>query len=179
MAKPCTADSRRLNERLSFGILTLQKQFDPMTPHQWFDLANPIALLGWLLLVASLFTAQQGAWAKRLRLVGGRALPLALCVGYAAALFAARGSAPGGNFQSLSGVATLFASPGVLLAGWVHYLAFDLLVGRAIVDDAHTQGVSRWAVLPCLPLTFMFGPVGVLAYLAVRNLKAWKPRHAE
>jgi Domain of unknown function (DUF4281) len=148
-----------------------------MTPHQGFNLANPVAMLGWLMLAASLFMAHQGLWATRLRAWGGRALPLLLCVGYAAALLAARGSAPGGNFQSLAGVATLFASPGVLLAGWVHYLAFDLLVGRAIVDDAHTQGISRWAVLPCLPLTFMFGPVGLLAYVAVRGLKTWRTPH--
>jgi hypothetical protein len=148
-----------------------------MTPQQWFNLANPVAMLGWLLLVASLFMPHQGPWATRLRAWGGRALPLVLCAGYAVALLAARGSAPGGNFQSLGGVATLFASPSVLLAGWVHYLAFDLLVGRAIVDDAHTQGVSRWAVLPCLPLTFMFGPVGLLLYVALRSVKTWRTSH--
>jgi hypothetical protein len=93
-----------------------------MTPQQWFNVANPIATLGWLLLVASLFVAHASPWAKRLRAVSGRAMPLLLCAGYAAALLAARGSAPDGNFQSLSGVATLFASPGLLLAGWVHYL---------------------------------------------------------
>jgi hypothetical protein len=149
-----------------------------MTLHQWFDVANLTAMVGWLLLVGSLFMAAQGAWAQRLRAVSGRAIPLALCVGYAVALFAARGSAPGGNFQSLSGVATLFASPAVLLAGWVHYLAFDLWVGRAIVDDAHKQGMSRWAVLPCLPLTFLFGPVGLLAYAVIRTFKTRTSHHA-
>jgi hypothetical protein len=58
-------------------------------------------------------------------------------------------------------------------------IAFDLLVGRAIVDDAHAQGVSRWAVLPCLPLTFMFGPVGLLLYVTLRSVKPWRtPRVA-
>ena len=38
-----------------------------------------------------------------------------------------------GDFSSLAGVGALFRQPAALLAGWLHYLAFDLLVGVAIV----------------------------------------------
>ena len=34
-----------------------------------------------------------------------------------------------GGFGSLAGVARLFTVEGLLLAGWIHYLAFDLFVG--------------------------------------------------
>ena len=34
-----------------------------------------------------------------------------------------------GGFSSLPDVALLFSNPWLLLAGWIHYLAFDLLVG--------------------------------------------------
>jgi hypothetical protein len=56
----------------------------------------------------------------------------------------------------------------MLLAGWTHYLAFDLIVGSWEVRDARERGISHWLVVPCLALTFMFGPVGFLAYQALR-----------
>ena len=57
---------------------------------------------------------------------------------------------------------------GLLLAGWVHYLAFDLFVGSWEVEDARARGVSHWLVLPCLLCTFLAGPAGLGLYLLVR-----------
>jgi hypothetical protein len=54
------------------------------------------------------------------------------------------------------------------LAGWIHYLAFDLLVGIWEVRDSHERGVPHWLVIPCLFFTFMLGPIGFLLYCAVR-----------
>ena len=76
----------------------------------------------------------------------------------------------------------MFESRGLLLAGWVHYLAFDLWVGRWIVDalaaDPQMQGVANWLVqllvVPCLLLTFMFGPAGLLVFLALRQARRWQ-----
>jgi Domain of unknown function (DUF4281) len=59
--------------------------------------------------------------------------------------------------------------PWLLLAGWVHYLCFDLLVGCWEVRDAHGRGVPHLLVMPCLFLTFMFGPAGWLLYQGVRS----------
>jgi hypothetical protein len=140
-----------------------------MSPAVWFSLANTFALLGWLVLVAGLFAPAGGPWRMRLLGLAGRVWPLVLAVGYAAALATHWGSAPGGGFDSLDAVAALFRSPGNLLAGWVHYLAFDLFVGRWIVDDAQARQVPRLAVLPCLVLTFLFGPVGLLLHFALRQ----------
>lgn len=145
-----------------------------LTPERGFELANLLAMSGWLMLLLSLFLGLDGTAAVRLRALGGRVVPLLLCLAYALALAVSWGSAPGGGFSSLSAVGTLFSSPGVLLAGWVHYLAFDLLVGRAIVDDGRERGVPRLALLPPLVLTFLFGPVGLLAYLGLRALTSRK-----
>jgi multisubunit Na+/H+ antiporter MnhB subunit len=142
----------------------------PSTPDRWFELANLVAMLGWLMLGSSLALPRERPAAARLRTLAGRAVPLVLCAGYAVALATSWGSAPGGGFSSLTGVAALFSSPGVLLAGWVHYLAFDLLVGRAIVDDGLDRGVPRLALLPPLALTFLFGPIGLLVYAALRAI---------
>ncbi len=77
-----------------------------------------------------------------------------------------------GGFSSLHGVAELFSNPWLLLAGWVHYLAFDLFVGTWEVRDSLERGVPRLLVVPCLLLTFMLGPVGFLTYHVTRRLTA-------
>ena len=142
-----------------------------MSPAAWFSLANTFALLGWVLLVAAVFTPSAGRWRPRLLMLAGRVWPLLLAAGYAAALGAHWGSAPGGGFGTLDEVAALFRAPGLLLAGWVHYLAFDLFIGAWMVGDAQSRGLhgpARLALLPCLVLTFGFGPVGLLLYFALR-----------
>jgi Domain of unknown function (DUF4281) len=78
------------------------------------------------------------------------------------------GQVAGGGFGSIDQVRALFADDSALAAGWLHYLAFDLFVGAWIVRDAATRQLPGLLVLPCLPLTFLFGPAGLLAYFAVR-----------
>ncbi|MCE9600023.1 MAG: DUF4281 domain-containing protein [Spirochaetia bacterium] len=73
-----------------------------------------------------------------------------------------------GGFGSLEGVSLLFQNPYALLAGWIHYLAFDLFVGSWISAHAAKHSISRFLILPCQFLTFMFGPVGLLSYLLLR-----------
>lgn len=149
-----------------------------MTPATWFTLANSFALLGWLLLVAALFAPAGRVWRGRLLALGGRVWPLVLAAAYALALGAYWDSSTGGGFDSLAGVAALFSAPGLLLAGWIHYLAFDLFVGRWIVDDGTALSVPRLLLLPCLVLTFLFGPVGLLAYWVLRTrAAAVRPQH--
>lgn len=75
-----------------------------------------------------------------------------------------------GGFGSLAGVMKLFTNPWAVLAGWVHYLAFDLFVGAWEVRDAEQHGVSHLLVVPCLFFTFMLGPIGLLMYMGARTL---------
>ena len=62
----------------------------------------------------------------------------------------------------------LLSTPDALLAGWVHYLAFDLFVGSWEAADAPTARVPHWLLLPCLAFTFVAGPFGLLLYLLVK-----------
>ena len=73
-----------------------------------------------------------------------------------------------GGFGSLEEVKRLFANDYILLAGWVHYLAFDLFIGAWEVRDARLVGISHWLVVPCLAFTLMLGPVGLCMYFVLR-----------
>ena len=72
--------------------------------------------------------------------------------------------------RSLGILAAVVAS-GLLLAGWLHYLAFDLFVGAWIVRTARSEGMPFLLVLPCLPLTFLFGPAGFLLFVVLRAVR--------
>ena len=134
-----------------------------MTPEQLFSVANTVALVAWLALI--LF--QRRRWATEVVVIVAVSLFAATYI----PLIAARFFGNSGGFTSLAAVATLFADPWLMVAGWLHYLAFDLLVGRWEARDAASRGLSPWLVAPCLLLTFMFGPAGWLFYVAVRNVK--------
>jgi hypothetical protein len=135
------------------------------TPDILFTLANPLAMLGWLLLVF----APRGRFTKLLVLSG--AWSAGLAVAYAALITThyLGGHGSEGGFNSLAQVAALFQDPWALLAGWVHYLCFDLFVGAWEVRDAQRRGVPHAALVPALALTFLFGPVGLLVYFGVRQ----------
>lgn len=133
-----------------------------MTAEQGFSLCGPVAMLGWILLII----VPRRSWAL---LVAGRIIPLLLAGGYLAVLTPNWAGAQGG-FGSLSEVSLLFANPWLLLAGWIHYLAFDLFIGAWEVGDAMDRNISHWLMIPCLLLTFLFGPIGLLAYFALRSI---------
>jgi hypothetical protein len=82
---------------------------------------------------------------------------------------------PAVSQPTLSGVATLLGSPVGATIAWVHFLTFDLFVGRWIYLDSRERQISAWIMAPVLFLTLMLGPVGFLFYLVVRALAAVSP----
>lgn len=131
-----------------------------------FKISSNLAMCCWV----ALFVAPQWAAANPVWILAPAAL-LACLYGFTLFL-GGRYDEPGkprkGHFFSLRGVLKLFESRSAVLAGWIHFLAFDLMVGFMIVMDSTQQGVNHWFVLPCLFLTLMFGPLGLLAYLILR-----------
>ena len=71
----------------------------------------------------------------------------------------------------LSGIAALLSSPFGATVGWLHFLAFDLFVGRWIYLDGRERGLPAWVLAPVLFLTLMLGPCGFLLYLIVRHAR--------
>jgi hypothetical protein len=142
------------------------------SPEALFQAGSGLAALGWLALALSPAGAR---WTPLARRFAGRWIPLLLAVGYVA-LFARHGMGEGG-YGSLAEVQRLLAVPGLLTAGWLHYLAFDLFVGAWISERAAALGLPHWVLLPLLALTFLFGPAGLLAWAALRAaLGGWHRR---
>ena len=132
-----------------------------MKAEQIFSIANLIAMISWILLAVA------PRWVLTRKIVLSGAISLLLSLAYLILIAALFGSSEGG-FGSLAGVMKLFTYEWTVLAGWIHYLAFDLFVGIWEVKDAQAKNISHWFVIPCLFLTFMLGPIGFLLYSILR-----------
>lgn len=139
-----------------------------------FSLTNGLALIAWVLLVA--FPRKPLTHSAILYLgVGLLCLIYTLCF----VLFVTGTVEPGGmagsgglDLTSIEGVRRFFLSDGGLVIGWTHYLAFDLFTGLWIARDADAKGFSRLVQAPFLLTTFLVGPVGLLAWLTLRERAA-------
>jgi hypothetical protein len=136
-----------------------------MTLDLAYQLANLSVVPAWLLLALA-----PAASATR-RLVHSLAYPAVLGALYVACALWLFGAAPrpeGAGFGSLHGVTLLFSTPLAAFVGWVHYLVFDLFVGAWEGRDARRRGLPHALLVPCLALTFLLGPSGLLLYLGLR-----------
>ena len=134
-----------------------------MSLEQIFSLASMLAAVGWLFLIVL---------PKRPLIlhVSGVFLPLLLALMYLYFIAMHFNGAEGG-FGSLADVNTLFQKQELLLAGWIHYLCFDLFIGAWEVRDSQQLQIPHLVVIPCLIMTFMLGPIGLLFYFAIRTAK--------
>lgn len=125
-----------------------------------FTLSGAVALPCWLLLLVA------PRW-RVSQLLATFVAPLLIAALYLLLLVSHK-VPTGSGFGSLSQVSVLFQSPFALLAGWIHYIAFDLFTGAWQARDAKRVGISQWLVAPCLLLTLFFGPVGLALYLLLK-----------
>jgi hypothetical protein len=137
-----------------------------MSADDLFGLASAAAVPGWLILIF----APRGRWAWGDR-IPALILPFGLSALYAGVVLA-HFSAAGGGFGSIAEVRQLFASDYGLLAGWVHYLAFDLMIGAMMAQKMDAMGLSRLSQAPLLVLIFLFGPLGVFLVWAAQGATA-------
>ncbi|HAH08615.1 MAG TPA: DUF4281 domain-containing protein [Alphaproteobacteria bacterium] len=136
------------------------------TPDEVYTFANNAILPFWALLLIL------PRWIGTQILVHSVAMPVLLGLTYvwyfATGAFFGPGVPPEASFGTLEGVMAFFTIKEAVVAGWVHYLVFDLFVGAWITRDAARRGISHWFVVPCLPLTLLLGPIGLLTYLIIR-----------
>ena len=132
------------------------------TPEQFFGYAGQAAMLGWIILI---FLPRRWDW---LTAIPRFIIPLGLSLLYAGLAMAYFSTVEGGGYGSLEEVAALLGKKEMLLAGWVHYLAFDLFIGGWIAVEADKVGINRIIQAPILVATFMFGPLGLATFLIMR-----------
>jgi Domain of unknown function (DUF4281) len=138
-----------------------------MTASQVFLLANALVFPHWLLII---FLPK---WKITIWLSNNYPISAILAILYAYYITQGDAKMDMNSFATLEGVKNLFATGGDkgMLAGWLHYLCFDLMVGCWIFNDAQSKSINHFLVIPCLFFSFMLGPVGLLLYLIVRFIK--------
>ncbi len=127
-----------------------------------FKGANFAVLPFWLLLLVA------PRWRGTQLLVHGPAVVLLLTPIYAYMLFGYGPSPQNVDMTTLYGVMSAFTAPHVVVAGWIHYLIFDLFIGAWEARDALRLHIPQLFVIPCLLATLVVGPVGLLLYVIVR-----------
>jgi hypothetical protein len=139
-----------------------------LTPDNVFTWASQAALPGWILL------ALLPRWRVTQWIVLAGILPFLLGLVYIGVIGSkiAQGGLDFSQFNSLVGVKSLFQDDWVVVGGWVHYLVFDLWTGAWEVRDSRRVGIPHLAVIPCLFVTLMLGPTGLVVYFLIRWLYA-------
>lgn len=122
-----------------------------------FLMASLAVVPGWALLVLV-------PHRRRLqRQVNLGVIPVFLGAVYAALFPLAWMAAPEGGFGSLSALRALVdADPRILLAGWLHWIAFDLIIGTLLLWRLRARGLPQALILVPLALVFLAGPLGWL-----------------
>ncbi len=139
-----------------------------MSAEDLFGLASAAVLPGWLILILAPRGHKLGGKWVWLDRIPALVIPLGLSALYTG-LILANFSASGGGFGSIAQVRALFASDYGLVAGWVHYLAFDLMIGAMMAVQMDKMGLSRLSQAPLLGLIFLFGPLGVFLIWAAQG----------
>ncbi|HEX8192518.1 MAG TPA: ABA4-like family protein [Allosphingosinicella sp.] len=136
-----------------------------LDPHGAFSIAGLLAMAGWLALLVSLFIASSRpmAW-----MLARWIIPGLIGLAYMLLFWASWGNTPGGGFGSVHEVRALFANDHALAAGWLHYLAFDLFVGSWIAELGLKARIPALLLVPCLVLTFLLGPTGLVLFIVLR-----------
>ncbi|HEV3298434.1 MAG TPA: ABA4-like family protein [Planctomycetaceae bacterium] len=134
---------------------------------QLFSLAG-IATLGWVLLILL------PRWWVTRRMAELEVFPIYLAILYLVGvvpLVVASGPGIIRDFGNADGVANLLARRDVALIAWIHILVFDQVVGVLIYrDNMSHRYLPIFGQSLVLVLTFLFGPVGYLAYSAARGV---------
>ncbi|MFM5884536.1 MAG: ABA4-like family protein [Novosphingobium sp.] len=140
-----------------------------------FTFTNAVAVIGW----AALLFLPRAALVRSTVMYAGVGL-LCLTYGVIFALLVSGSADPGlvagadGAIKdySIAGIRALFQSDGGIVLGWTHYLAFDLFTGLWIAADADNKGFGRISQAPFLIATFLAGPIGLGAWLLIRERRA-------
>ncbi len=128
-----------------------------------FSLSNLLTIPFWLLMILLPFWR----WTERIMRSLWTVVPAALV--YALLVLPNIASLLGDLANpELATIAALLGTPAGATIGWIHFLAFDLFVGRWAYLDSRERGIHPVLTSVTLFFILMFGPLGLLLYLLVR-----------
>jgi hypothetical protein len=137
------------------------------TQDTFFLFINLLPLPFWFLMIVL------PHWKGTQRVMRGRLSVMPLLAGYAVLVVpqlpAFFGLLIRSDAMRLTELAAFLGQPDVALVAWIHFLAFDLFVGRWTYRDSRERLISAWLMAPVLLLTFLLGPLGLLTYLLIRT----------
>ena len=139
-----------------------------MTPSEVFSIVNIVAFAMWILLIVV------PKWKATRFLIDYKVVPVVLALVYAIYIIQSVITGPAMDFGSLNAVMELFTVENAVLAGWLHYLVFDMLVGMWMLEQNKVLNIHPVIMVPCLIGTFMMGPVGFLLFMGARSFNKRK-----
>ena len=139
-----------------------------MTPTEVFSLANILAFMMWIPMIVF------PKWKVTRSLIDFKVIPIFLAVLYVFYIVQSILNGPAMDFGSLQAIMHMFTIEEAVLAGWLHYLVFDMLVGMWMLDQNKTLKIHQAIMTPCLLATFMMGPVGFLIFMGIRKIASRK-----
>ena len=136
-----------------------------MTPAEVFPIGGLSAMPMWALMI--LFPN----WKLTRLLIDYKVVPIFIAIIYVIYITLTMSADGLADFGSFASVKELFTQDNAILAGWMHYICFDLLVGMWMVNQNRDIKIHQLLMAPCLFFTFMFGPVGFLLFMIIKSIK--------
>lgn len=134
--------------------------------NELFQLSNLLVMPWWILMIVA------PRWHRTNQIIGSSLIFVPIALLYSVLVLP--------NFVTLlpdlanpqlAVISTLLSTPSGATVAWIHFVAFDLFVGRWIYHDSQRLALPRWIQSICLLATFMAGPFGWLCYIVVRRIK--------
>jgi len=132
-----------------------------MQANQFFIIFNLVASGNWILII--LFPERKSV--RHLTYI----VISCICLLYTALLYGTDFRFLTDGLNSIDSFRLILKDNMVLLAGWIHYLAVDLVAGLYINAASAKYKIPRAFVIPTLLLTFLLGPTGLLTFILTKQ----------
>jgi Domain of unknown function (DUF4281) len=141
---------------------------------QIFSISSLLVMPFWALMIF----APRWTWTKRI--IGSAFISLPAALLYAILVVPnALSLLPALANPNLAGIQTLLGSPQGATVSWIHFLAFDLFVGRWAYLDSQGKNLNPFLMAVVLLVVLMFGPLGFAVYLGVRSIAGSRSSEAQ
>ena len=148
---------------MTWGLFVCTQGISMM--NELFQLSNLLVMPWWVLMIVA------SHWQRTRQIVGSSLIFVPIAVLYSVLVLPSFITLlPELANPQLEGIRQLLSTPNGATVAWIHFVAFDLFVGRWMYHDSQQLSVPRWIQSVCLLATFMAGPFGLLCYLVVRRI---------